>query len=65
MGVYSTRTINRSYVIEKIISLLQQATNDELSNALFQLTCDHCLDNYDVLNDDEYEEYRKQNPQQY
>ena len=63
MGVYSTVTINRSFAIGRIVSLLNDATNEELSQALFALTCDHQLDNYTVLSDSEYAQLQSKEPE--
>lgn len=49
MGVYSTVTITREEAIQRILELVETATNEELSAALFGLTQDHILDNYQVV----------------
>ena len=49
MGAYSTITIDRQTAIQKILDALDEATNEEISEALFALTSDHCLDNYCVV----------------
>lgn len=51
MGAYSTVTISREYAIEKIMALLYDASNDEVSSALFALTENHTLDNYCVVDE--------------
>ena len=48
MGVYSTVTLTREQVLGLIDDLLDDATNDELCDALFALTQDHTLDNYTI-----------------
>lgn len=55
MGIYSTVTISRSDAIERIQQALESATNEELANALFALTCDHTASNYTVRYDPELE----------
>jgi hypothetical protein len=52
MGAYSTVTITRDEAIGRIADALSQATNDELSQALFALTQDHVLDNYMVVGEE-------------
>lgn len=49
MGAYSTVDITRQYAISKILELVDEATNEELSGALFALTENRCLDNYRVV----------------
>lgn len=49
MGPYSTVDITRDEVIRRIQDALGSATNEELGDALFALTCDHVLDNYCVV----------------
>lgn len=52
MGVYSTVNISRKTAIKRIMSRLLDATNDELSEALFELTKNHVLDNYWVWDEE-------------
>ena len=52
MGAYSTVTITRDEAISRIADALSQATNEELSQALFALTQDHVLDNYTVVGEE-------------
>lgn len=49
MSAYSTITITCEEAITKILELVDQATNEELSQALFALTADHVCDNYSVI----------------
>ncbi len=49
MGVYSTVDITRQDAVNRIIELVEKATNAELSQALFALTENHVLDNYRVV----------------
>lgn len=53
MGAYSTVDITRDQAIDYIGRLLDQATNEELSNALFALTENKCLDNYNIVDENE------------
>lgn len=48
MGAYSTRLLSRQKALSMIMERLFSATNEELSEALFELTRDHILDNYTV-----------------
>ena len=52
MGAYSTVTITRERAIREIIDRVYEASNEELSNALFALTENHVLDNYTVVGDE-------------
>lgn len=53
MGAYSTVSISRERAISEIIDKLDEATDEEISAALFALTSDHTLDNYDVFSKEE------------
>lgn len=52
MGAYSTRDITRDEAISRIVDLIYGASNDELANALFSLTCNYTLDNYCVTGEE-------------
>ena len=49
MGAYSTLTVSRRYALRKIYQRLEEATNDELSEVLFELHGRKVLYNYTVL----------------
>ena len=53
MGVYSTIMLKRAEVLTRIMSKLLVASNEELGEALFELTRDHEYYNYTVVNDNE------------
>ena len=53
MGAYSTRYITKREALAGIMERLLDATNEELSETLFALTCDHVLDNYIVVDTDQ------------
>ena len=46
---YLDSTDDSAPLVAKIIELLDSATNEELADALFSLTCNHMLDNYKVI----------------
>jgi uncharacterized protein YrzB (UPF0473 family) len=48
MGAYSTLTISRETAIERILSLIDEASNEELADALFALTASKTGYNYCV-----------------
>ena len=49
MGAYSTVLITRQRAISHIIELLDEATDEEIGDALFALTQNHRMDNYGVV----------------
>jgi hypothetical protein len=51
MGVYSTLDVNREYALNKIYEKLEKATNEELSEVLFELHGRKVLYNYTVWDD--------------
>jgi len=59
MGVYSTLTISRKDALREIQSRLLDASNKEIGECLFELTCNHTFNNYWVVdtNDEVHAEY--------
>lgn len=58
MGAYSTVDITRKQAIEKICELVHDAKNSELEDVLFDLTCNHCLSNYMIVEEKESDHER-------
>jgi len=60
MGIYSTRTVTRQKAIEVIMSHIEhidEMTNDELSDLLFEIVGKNHFSNFWVLNEDECKDF--------
>lgn len=65
MGIYSTLNITREDVIVRIQNLLDKASNQELEEALFALTCNHTYDNYVIMTEEEIIKFDEEKERNY